>query len=395
MRKLRIAVALGTRPEVIKLAPVVKALRARPETFETYVISTGQHRQMLDQALAPFELAVDSDLRLMRENQTLPELTASALTAMYNLLAELKPDMLLVQGDTTTVLSSSLAAFYLKIPVGHVEAGLRSHDIHNPFPEEVNRKLTSVMTELHFAPTPGSKAELLREDYPAGKIVVTGNTVVDALLDLTAKPFDPAGTPLESISLEGKRLILVTSHRRESFDGGLEQICLALKDIAKAFPDVVIVYPLHLNPNVRQVARGVLCECNGVCLLEPLDYQVIVQLMRQAYLILTDSGGIQEEAPTFDTPVLVLRKVTERPEASQRGQAILVGADRANIVAHATRLLSDPAARAAMTGLGNPYGDGEASERIVEAISRWAAGDSPLLPPGREFNPTPVGGASQ
>jgi len=387
MRKLRIAVALGTRPEVIKLAPVVKALRSRADAFETFVISTGQHRQMLDQALEPFELSVQVDLRLMRDNQTLPGLTASALTAMSGVLAELKPDMLLVQGDTTTVLSASLAAFYQKIPVGHVEAGLRSHDIHNPFPEEVNRKLTSVMTKLHFAPTPGSRSELLREGYAPENIVVTGNTVVDALLDLTSKPFDPAGTPLESIPLEGKRLILVTSHRRESFDGGLEQICLALQDIAEAFPDVAIVYPLHLNPNVRQVARGVLCECGGVHLIEPVDYQVIVQLMRRATIILTDSGGIQEEAPTFDTPVLVLRKVTERPEASQRGQAILVGADRANIVSHATRLLSDPAALAAMRGLGNPYGDGLASGRIVEAIQRWADGASPLLPPGREFNP--------
>jgi len=387
MKKLRIAVALGTRPEVIKLAPVVKALRARSDDFDVSVISTGQHRQMLDQALAPFDLEVQTDLRLMRDNQTLPDLTAATLTAMTGALETLRPQLLLVQGDTTTVLAAALAAFYRRIPVGHVEAGLRSHDLANPFPEEANRKITSVLAELHFAPTPGARDELVREGYPPEKILVTGNTVVDALLELSAKPFVAAGTPLEGLPLAGKRLVLVTSHRRESFDGGLEQICLALRDLAMAFPDVAVVYPLHLNPNVRQVARGILRDCPGVHLVEPLDYPGIVHMMKRAELILTDSGGIQEEAPTFGAPVLVLRTVTERPEASLRGQAILVGTDRARIVAEASRLLGDPLARAAMAGLGNPYGDGRASGRIAQAVFNWSRGDHPLLPRGEEFTP--------
>lgn len=386
MNKLRIAVALGTRPEVIKLAPVVKAMRLRANDFNVYVISTGQHRQMLDQALAPFGLEVQTDLRIMRDNQTLPDLTAATLTAMSGALQAIKPQLLLVQGDTTTVLAAALAAFYQRIPVGHVEAGLRSHDIANPYPEEVNRKITSVMAELHFAPTPGARDELLREGYPARNIVVTGNTVVDALLELSTIPYDPTGTPLEGLPLEGKRLVLVTSHRRESFDGGLERICLAMRDLAHAFPDVAMVYPLHLNPNVREVARAVLRDCPGVHLVEPLDYPGIIHLMQRAELILTDSGGIQEEAPTFDTPVLVLRTVTERPEASLNGQAILVGTDRVRIVAEASRILSDSQARAAMTGRGNPYGDGHASQRILQAVLRWSGGSYPLLEPSEQFN---------
>jgi len=386
MNKLRVAVALGTRPEVIKLAPVIKAMRARVDDFDVSVISTGQHRQMLDQALAPFGLEVQTDLRLMRDNQTLPDLTAATLTAMTCALQEFKPQLLLVQGDTTTVLAATLAAFYQRIPVGHVEAGLRSHDLANPYPEEANRKITSVIAELHFAPTTGARDELLREGYPARKIVVTGNTVVDALLELSAIPFDPNGTPLEGLPLEGKRLVLVTSHRRESFDGGLERICLALRDLAHAFPDVAIVYPMHLNPNVRQVADAVLRDCPGVHLLEPLDYPGIIYLMQRAELILTDSGGIQEEAPTFDTPVLVLRTVTERPEASLNGQAILVGTDRARIVTEASRILSDPRVRAGMTGRGNPYGDGRASRRIVQAVLRWSEGSDPLLTLREQFN---------
>ncbi len=385
MSTLRIAVALGTRPEVIKLAPVIAALRRHPDRFDTVVISTGQHRQMLDQALKPFDISVQADLRLMRDNQTLPDLTAATLTAMTAQLAQTQPDLLLVQGDTTTVLSASLAAFYLKIPIGHVEAGLRSHDVNNPFPEEVNRKLTSVMASLHFAPTRRARDELLREGYDPATVAVTGNTVVDALNTLSGMPYDPAGTPLESLDLAGKRLVLVTSHRRESFDSGLEQICLALRDLATAFPDIAVVYPLHLNPKVREVARKILGHCPGINLIEPVDYPAIVHLMRNACLILTDSGGIQEEAPTFDVPVLVLRRVTERPEASQRGQALLVGTDRQGIVAHASRLLADAAARKAMTGLGNPYGDGRSAERIVEAIIRWSEGRIPLLPAESEF----------
>ena len=268
-----------------------------------------------------------------------------------------------------------------------MEAGLRSHDMANPFPEEANRRLTSVLAELHFAPTPGARDELLREGYPAHRIVVTGNTVVDALLELSSRPFDTAGTPLEGLPLAGKRVVLVTSHRRESFDGGIERICLALADLARAFPDLALVYPLHLNPNVRRTARRILEDCPGVFLTEPLEYPAIVHLMRLSAIILTDSGGIQEEAPTFDTPVLVLREVTERPEASQRGQAVLVGTDRQRIVSTASRLLSDPAARAAMTGKGNPYGDGRASERIVQAILGWAGGERPPLPPERQFAP--------
>ncbi len=385
MSRIRVEIILGTRPEVIKMAPVVEALRQRPDTFAVTVVSTGQHRQLLDQALKPFGLQADEDLRLMRPNQDLADLTCAAISALSARFRVNKPDLLLVQGDTTTVLSASLAAFYQGVAVGHVEAGLRSHDIRNPFPEEVNRKLTSVVTRLHFAPTMGSRAELLREGYLKDSIVVTGNTVVDALLRLAGDATGFAGTPLEGLGLEGKRLLLVTSHRRESFDGGLREICLALRDIAEAFPDVAMVYPMHLNPKVREVALGTLGGTPRVHLVEPLDYPLFVRLMRAAHLILTDSGGVQEEAPTFDVPVLVMRQVTERPEAFARGQALVVGTNRQGIVAQTSRLLADPAARAAMTGKGNPFGDGQAAQRIADAIEGWAAGNNPILPMDRQF----------
>ena len=385
MDKIKVDIILGTRPEAIKMAPVIQEL-SRHQEFDPYVISTGQHRQMLDQALAPFGIKAQRDLELMRPNQSLAGLTAGALTVLAQLFEERRPDLVLVQGDTTTVLAASLAAFYAKVPVGHVEAGLRSHDIRNPFPEEGNRKLVSVVTGLHFAPTESARRELLREGYDPATVVVTGNTVVDAMLQLAELPFDPSSTPLAGLDLDGKRLLLVTSHRRESWDGGLAEICRALHQLALDYEDVAVVYPVHLNPRVRAVAREILSDTPRVHLVEPLEYQSFLHLMRRAYLILTDSGGIQEEAPTFGVPVLVLRQVTERPEASRQGQAVIVGTKSENIVAQASRLLNDPAERRNMAALGNPYGDGMAAGRIARAILRWRRGEAPLLPDADQFS---------
>lgn len=383
----RVVVTVGTRPEAIKMAPVIRALRQLPDEFQTVVVATGQHRQMLDQVLKLFEIAPDLDLDLMRPDQELASLTSSVLQAMQTTLQATKPDLLLVQGDTTTVFAAALSAFYLRVPVAHVEAGLRSHDIFNPFPEEANRRLTTALTELQLAPTPLAREELLREGVPGERIVVTGNTVVDALLILLAVPFSFAGTPVEAIPLEGSRLVLVTSHRRESWGDELESICLALKDLASRFPDIEIIYPVHLNPNVQRTARSVLERTPRVHLLPPVDYLTFVNLMRRAHLILTDSGGVQEEAPTLQKPVLVLRKLTERPEASRAGMAKVVGTSRKKIVAEAARLLSDADAYRAMAAGTNPYGDGRAASRIVEALRGWAAQRLPLLAPVQEFQP--------
>jgi UDP-N-acetylglucosamine 2-epimerase (non-hydrolysing) len=383
--KIHVAATVGTRPEAIKMAPVIKTLAADPEHFAVTVLSTGQHREMLAQALSLFSIVPDVDLRLMTPDQGLAGLTQGALGGLTQCLSQLRPDMLLVQGDTTTVFAASLAAFYLGVPVGHVEAGLRSHDMANPFPEEANRRLTSVLTALHFAPTPLARRELLREGHDPASVVVTGNTVVDALLGLTAS-LGPDRCPLlDRLAPDGGRAVLVTSHRRESWGEALTHICAAVGDLADAFPDVAFLYPVHLNPRVREVAFGVLGGRANVHLLDPLDYATFVLLMRDATLILTDSGGVQEEAPTFHTPVLVLRKVTERPEASRLGLARLVGSDRRTIVAEASRLLADEDARQAMRQGGNPYGDGRAAGRIALAIKRHAAGLAPLLPTDQQF----------
>lgn len=389
-KRLRIAVVMGTRPEAIKLAPVVRALKERADQLDTVVIATAQHRQMLDQVLPLFHLSPDVDLDLMRPQQTLADLTARALHMLDGVLRDLRPDLMLVQGDTTTVLAASLAAFYLRIPVGHVEAGLRSHDLANPFPEEANRCLTSKLATLHFAPTSLAGQTLVDEGVSLAQIAITGNTVVDALHTFLGQPFTFRDSPLAHIPLDRHRLLLVTAHRRESWGQELQNTCLALKALVEQFPDVVVVYPVHLNPQVRQTVMATLSGTARIYLTAPLDYGTFLNLMAHAYLILTDSGGIQEEAPTLGKPLLVLRKLTERPEAFQAGLAKVVGTSQDAIIAAASRLLTDPEAYRAMSHGLNPYGDGQAAARIVQAIGRWARGESPLLAPDATFCTTQI-----
>ncbi len=322
----------------------------------------------------------------MQPNQSLPDLTSRALAAMSGVLGELSPGLLMVQGDTTTAFVAALAAFYRKIPVAHVEAGLRSRDTRNPFPEEINRRLASVLTDIHFAPTSLSRRNLLGEGVGSDAIAVTGNTVVDALHTLLEAPFSFEATPLAEIPLEGHRVILVTSHRRESWGSDLENICLALRDLVETHPDVRVVYPVHMNPNVRTTVHSLLDGVDRIHLTEPLDYLTFINLLRRSYLILTDSGGVQEEAPTLRKPLLLLRMVTERPEAFELGMAKVVGTGHDDIFFEASRLLSDASAYREMTGDRNPYGDGRAGERIAAAIGRWMRDERPLLSPEEELD---------
>ncbi|HEY1462673.1 MAG TPA: UDP-N-acetylglucosamine 2-epimerase (non-hydrolyzing) [Terriglobales bacterium] len=388
--KCRVIAVLGTRPEAIKMAIVIHELRRRSEEFETAVVHTGQHRTMLEHALELFKIKPDFDLDVMRPNQTLNSLTSRVLDTVENACHRFQPNIMLVQGDTTTAFASSLAAYYCKIPVGHVEAGLRSHDIYNPFPEEANRKLVSVLSEIHFAPTAWSRDKLLAEGIPLEKIVVTGNTVVDTLRVIGELPHSWKNTPLANIPDDNSRLVLVTSHRRESLGTDQENMCLALKDLVQQHPDIRVIYPVHMNPNVRTTVNGLLKDTDRIHLTEPLDYSTFVSLLRKCFLILTDSGGIQEEAPTFRKPVLVLRKVTERPEASKFGMAKIIGMSREAIVREANQLLSDKEEYLSMSEGENPYGDGHGSERIVEAVSRWFQKKTPLLDPEHEFKLPPV-----
>jgi UDP-N-acetylglucosamine 2-epimerase (non-hydrolysing) len=388
--KCRVIAVLGTRPEAIKLALVIQELRRRSADFETAVVHTGQHRTMLENALKFFHIKPDFDLDVMRPNQTLNSLTCRVLDTVENACHRFEPHMVLVQGDTTTAFASALAAYYCKIPVGHVEAGLRSGDIYNPFPEEVNRRLVSVVTQIHFAPTAQSRENLLAEGIPNEKIVVTGNTVIDTLRALGELPEHSwVGTPLDGIPKDGSRLVLVTSHRRESWGTDQEHMCLALRELVEKHKDVRVIYPVHMNPNVRSTVNALLQGADRIHLTEPLDYVTFVSLLRKCFLVLTDSGGIQEEAPTFGKPVLVLRKVTERPEASQFGMAKIIGMSRDAIVSEADRLLTDSEAYLDMSEGKNPYGDGHGSERIVEAIARWYARKTPLLEPDKQFKLPP------
>jgi UDP-N-acetylglucosamine 2-epimerase (non-hydrolysing) len=383
--KCRVIAVLGTRPEAIKLALVIDELRRRSEQFETAVVHTGQHRTMLDSVLKLFKIKPDFDLDVMRPNQTLNSLTARVLDTVENACHRFEPNIVLVQGDTTTAFASALAAYYCKVPVGHIEAGLRSRDIYNPFPEEANRCLVSVLAEVHFAPTALSRDNLLREGVPNEKIVVTGNTVVDALRALSQIPHSWENTPLAGIPKDDSRLVLVTSHRRESWGPDQENMCLALRDLVEKHGDIRVVYPVHMNPNVRATVNKLLQGADRIHLTEPLDYATFVSLLQRCFLILTDSGGIQEEAPTFRKPVLVLRRLTERPEASQFGMAKIIGMSREKIVGEADRLLTDNDAYLDMSQGENPYGDGHGSERIVEAVARWFEKKTPLLEPGKEF----------
>lgn len=366
-----VAVVIGTRPEAIKMAPIVHALRDS-STLAPWVISTGQHREMLDQSLAAFGIASDVDLEVMAPHQNLSELTARTLVGMRTELERVQPVVVMVQGDTTTAVAAALAGFYARIPVAHVEAGLRSGQRWSPYPEEINRRVIDQIAELLFAPTRGAAAHLLDEGFRAERVRITGNTVVDALLAIRARlQAQPVAVPgLDA--LDGKRLVLVTAHRRESFGEPLLEMCTALRQIARDNPDIAIVYPVHLNPNVAGPVRSLLGGEDRIALLPPLDYLQFVSLLARAHLVLTDSGGVQEEAPTFGKPVLVLRQVTERPEGIAAGVARLVGTAAADIVSEANRLLRDPAAYRTMAAAANPYGDGTAALQIVKHLERWA-----------------------
>ena len=364
---------LGTRPEAIKLAPVIRNLREQPDRFDPVVMTTSQHREMLAQALAAFDLVPDYDLGLTHANQTLAEFTAHAVIALTRSFAELKPDMLLVQGDTSTVVAAVLAAFYQGIPVGHVEAGLRSGDMRRPFPEEANRRIASVATDLHFCPTATARANLLREGLSEHDIFITGNTIVDALMSIAAqRNFED--DILRTVDWS-RPVLLATIHRRENLGANLAEVCAALKSIASQRPQAQIIIPVHLNPKVREVVFRLLGETRGVFLTNPLSYPDILEVMRQSTLVLTDSGGIQEEAPALAKPVLILRTVTERPEVVSSGFGRLVGTSHQEILTQTLNLLDNPEARAAMTSGVNPFGDGKASERIAEIIwQRFQAG---------------------
>ncbi len=363
---MKILSVFGTRPEAIKMAPVLAELNKYPE-ITSVVCVTAQHREMLDQVLELFEINPDYDLSIMQPNQSLSEITARALTKLDEVLTKENPDWVLVQGDTTTAMVGALAAFYHQIKVGHVEAGLRSFDKYQPFPEEINRKIATSISDLHFAPTEVSKQNLLREGVNEAHIVVTGNTVIDALLQVADKPYDWDSSPLSVIPRD-KKIILVTAHRRENHGEPLHNICAALRTLAEQFSDVQIVYPVHLNPNVQKIVRATLGNIPNVTLLEPLEYLPLVHLMKQSFFVITDSGGIQEEAPGLGKPVLVLREVTERPEGVTAGTVKLVGTNTATIINEATNLLTNAAAYQVMSQAVNPYGDGQASVRIVERL---------------------------
>ncbi|MEB2309923.1 MAG: UDP-N-acetylglucosamine 2-epimerase (non-hydrolyzing) [Candidatus Brocadiaceae bacterium] len=360
----------GTRPEAIKMAPVIKELEKHPDRFRSLVCVTAQHRQMLDQVLDLFGIVPDFDLDLMQENQTLSQITARVLTSLDPVLREIKPDWILVQGDTTTTMAASMAAFYRGIRVGHVEAGLRTNNKQAPFPEEINRRVTSVIADLHFAPTDRARQALLSENVPQNKIFITGNTVIDALLwarqEVGKSPHDIPSDLKNTIN--NKKLILVTGHRRESFGRTFEQICLAIRDLVSLRPDICVVFPVHLNPHVKEPVHRILGNVDRVHLIEPLSYGPFVWLMDHAYLILTDSGGIQEEAPSLGKPVFVMREVTERPEGIEAGCVALVGTDKDKIVESVGNLLRNEEIYKTMSNAKNPYGDGKSAARIVKAL---------------------------
>ncbi len=364
---MRILTVLGTRPEGIKLAPVIKEIERHPDSFISRICVTAQHRQMLDQVLALFAIRPDYDLDLMQPNQTLAALTARVITTLDPVMEQEQPDWVLVQGDTITVLATSLVSFYHHAKVGHVEAGLRTYDKWQPFPEEINRKVAGAVADMHFAPTSTARDNLIREGVNPDRVHVTGNPGIDALRLVSEMDYDPADGPLGAVPWD-RRIVLVTAHRRENLGTPLVDICLALRDIALAHDDVQVVYPVHLNPAVQETVHSFLAGIPSVTLTEPLGYLPLTYLMKRAYLVVTDSGGIQEEAPGLGIPVLVLRNTTERPEAILAGQVRLVGTDRRIVFEQVDKLLRDPREYAKMKQTTNPYGDGYAAQRIVQHL---------------------------
>ncbi len=367
---IKILVIFGTRPEAVKMAPVIQLLKGTPR-IQTRICVTAQHREMLDQVLKLFDITPDIDLNLMRPSQALSTLTSQILTHLDPVLESEKPDWILVQGDTTTVMTASLAAFYRGIKIGHIEAGLRTGDKRQPFPEEINRRLTTVLADLHFAPTQWSRDNLLNEGIPAGQILVTGNTVIDALNQISVQPM-----PLEvkqwfddwGVTSGKNRLVVVTAHRRENFGKPIESICMALRELAQSYPDVHIVYPVHLNPQIQEPAKRLLSGIANLTLLDPLEYLSMIHLLKAAAVVLTDSGGIQEEATGLGKTTLVLREKTERPEGVNAGVLRLVGTDTAKIVKETARLLDRMPSERTFSTIPNPFGDGHAAERIVQGI---------------------------
>lgn len=373
---IKVLSVFGTRPEAIKMAPLVNLLKQHSD-IDSRVCVTGQHRQMLDQVLQLFDITPEYDLAIMKAGQDLYDVTTSILLNIKPVLRDFKPDVVLVHGDTSTTFAAALACYYEKIAVGHVEAGLRTGNIYSPWPEEANRKLTGAITRFHFAPTPTSEQNLLNEQVNPAHISVTGNTVIDALLQVVAK-IDADTTLSDKFAKQfpygqqGRQLVLVTGHRRESFGSGFENICAALKQIAQQFPNCDIVYPVHLNPNVREPVFRLLSDAKNVHLIEPQDYLPFVYLMSRSTLVLTDSGGIQEEAPSLGKPVLVMRDTTERPEAVAAGTVKLVGTNTATIVTEVSKLLTDSAYYDSMSFAHNPYGDGKACQRIIDVLIQQA-----------------------
>lgn len=365
---IKVMTVFGTRPEAIKMSPVVKELEKHPDLIQPVVVVTAQHREMLDQVLSIFSIQPDYDLNIMQPKQTLFDLTTRVLRGLGQVMAEVKPDVVLVHGDTTTTFVASLAAFYHQIPVGHVEAGLRTDDKYSPFPEEMNRRLTGALSDLHFAPTSTSKNNLLREGKAEQSIYVTGNTVIDALLSQVKEDYTFHDVALEKVDFTGKRVISVTTHRRENWGQPLENVYGALRKIVEVYPDVELIFPIHKNPIVRASAAKVLGNHARIHIIEPLEYLEFIHLMSKSYLILTDSGGIQEEAPSLGKPVLVLRENTERPEALAAGTVKLVGTDQEKVFQTVQELLDDSQVYAGMANAVNPYGDGQASQRIIQSL---------------------------
>ncbi|SDZ33980.1 UDP-N-acetylglucosamine 2-epimerase (non-hydrolysing) [Proteiniborus ethanoligenes] len=367
MEKIKVLVVFGTRPEAVKMAPIVKQLKGNKE-IDCRVCVTAQHRQMLDQVLDIFKITPDYDLNIFKHGQSLTEITSRSIEGLEEVIKEYKPDVLLVQGDTTTVFAGALAGFYHKVKIGHVEAGLRSHDMYSPYPEEANRKLTGVITDFHFAPTEDSRRNLLNEGYPDEKIFITGNTAIDALLQVVSEDYVFENELLNSLDYENKKIILMTAHRRENIGKPMEDIFNAINDVVNKNSDVEVIFPIHLNPKVREIGNRIFGGNQRIHLMEPLDYEAMANMQAKSYLIVTDSGGLQEEAPTLGKPVLVVRRETERPEGIKAGTAKLIGVEYENVYNEIDLLLNNKEEYHSMANAVNPYGDGHAAERIVDII---------------------------